>query len=131
MDHTPFDRRELDRYAAQAKAKWGATDAYREYEDKTAGKDPRELEATGDGLMAIFAQLGALRQRSPADPEVQTMIGRLQSYITEHYYTCTKQILKGLGQLYTAGGSMTENIDRAGGEGTAEFAQRAIGIYCQ
>ena len=42
----------------------------------------------------------------------------------------TDRILAGLGQMYAAGGEMTENIDRAGGNGTAEFASRAIRIYC-
>ena len=42
---------------------------------------------------------------------------KLQDYITANYYTCTKNILSGLGQMYAAAGEMTENIDAAG-EGT-------------
>ena len=47
------------------------------------------------------------------------------------YYPCTKEILNSLGEMYAAGGEFTENIDKAGGEGTAVFAQRAIAIYCR
>ena len=81
--------------------------------------------------MDIFRQLGRLRHLQPEDEAVQQKIMELQSFITEHYYTCTKPILKGLGMMYAAGGEMTENIDRAGGEGTAELAHQAIEIYCR
>lgn len=131
MDFTPFDHREIDEYAAQAKEKWGKTDAYKEFEQKTAGQSPAQMQSDGDALMAIFAQFGAIRHTSPASAEAQTLVAKLQGFITEHYYTCTKPILLGLGQMYIAGDSMTENIDRAGGEGTAEFAHQAIDIYCK
>lgn len=131
MDFKPFDRSELDEYAAQAKARWGKTDAYKEFEQKTAGQTPAQMQSAGDALMGIFAQFGAIRHTSPASAEAQALVAKLQGFITEHYYTCTKPILLGLGQMYIAGDSMTENIDRAGGEGTAEFAHQAIDIYCK
>ena len=124
-----FDTSKMDDYAAQAKAQWGKTDAYREYEQKTASQTPEQLRSAGDGLMEIFAQLGSLRTGSPDAPEAQALVDSLRSYITDHFYTCTPQILRGLGQMYAAGGEMTENIDRAGGEGTALFAARAIEHY--
>lgn len=131
IDFSAFDTAEMDRYAAEAKAKWGRTEAYKEFEQKTADQTEEQMQAAGDGLMAIFARMGAVRHLSPASGEAQALVAKLQNYITQHYYTCTKQILRGLGQLYIAGDSMTENIDRAGGEGTAAFAHRAIEIYCQ
>ena len=131
MNFKPFDDSQIEAYAAQAKARWGGTDAYREFEERTAGQSPAQLRSTGDALMEIFARLGTIRHLSPASPAAQTLVKELQDFITAHYYTCTKPILRGLGQLYIAGGSMTENIDKAGGEGTAAFAHRAIEIYCQ
>lgn len=131
MDFSAYDTTELDRYTAEAKAKWGKTDAYREFEQKTAGQTKEQLRSSGDALMDIFAKLGAVRHLSPASAEAQALIRELQSFITAHYYTCTPQILRGLGMMYIAGDSMTENIDRTGGEGTAEFTHRAIEIYCK
>lgn len=131
MNPSAFDTYTLDRYQAQAREKWGNTDAYKEFTQKTAHVSPQQMRSTGDGLMDIFAQLGQLRHLSPAALEVQDLIGQLQGYITEHYYTCTKQILKGLGQMYIAGDEMTANIDTAGGEGTARFAHLAIEEYCK
>jgi len=130
MDFSAFDNSKQERYAAEAKKKWGRTDAYREYEQKTAGQAKAQLQSAGDGLMDIFAEIGTIRHTSPESGQAQALVKKLQGYITEHFYTCTPQILKGLGQLYIAGDEMTENIDRAGGPGTAEFAHRAIEIYC-
>ena len=131
MDFSAFDTTEMDKYAAEAKARWGKTEAYKEFAQKTAGQTPEQMKAAGDALMALFAQFGAIRHTSPASGEAQALVSKLQGFITEHYYTCTKQILRGLGQMYIAGDSMTENIDNAGGKGTAEFAHQAIEVYCQ
>lgn len=131
MDFSAFDTTELERRSAEAKAKWGATDAYKEYEQKTAGQSPDQLRASGNELMEIFARFGAIRHLSPESGEAQALVRELQQFITAHYYTCTPQILRGLGQMYAAGGSMSDNIDRSGGAGTADFAARAIAVYCR
>lgn len=131
MDFSAFDSSEMDRYAAEAKAKWGKTEAYREFEEKTAGQTPAQMTASGDALMDIFAEFGAIRHLPAQSEEAQALVARLQAFITGHYYTCTKQILKGLAQMYIAGDAMTENIDRTGGQGTAQFAHDAIEIYCR
>ena len=81
--------------------------------------------------MELFAELGTLKKLSPESPEVQAWVRQLQNYITEHFYNCTPQILQGLGEMYAGGGSMTENIDAAGGIGTGEFAREAIRIFCK
>ncbi len=130
MDFTPFDHSKQDAYAAEAKKRWGKTEAYQEFEKKTAGQTKEQQNAAGDGLMAIFARIGAIRPTDPASPEAQALVKELQQYITDHYYTCTKQILRGLGMMYIAGDDMTENIDKAGGQGTAQFSHEAIEIYC-
>ena len=128
MDFSSFDTEKIDRYAKEAKEKWGKTDAYKEFACKTAGKD---LQSTGDALMDIFREFGKVRHLSPAAPEAQALVSKLQTFITENYYTCTKQILFGLGQMYAAPGEMNENIDKAGGEGTGAFARDAITVYCK
>ena len=128
MDFSAFDETKLEAYAREARAKWGQTQAYKEFEEKTAGQTQARLQETGEALMDHFRRLGALRHMSPGAGEVQTLIGELRDFITRHYYTCTPQILRGLGQMYAAGGEMTENIDKAGGPGTAAFANDAIEI---
>ena len=131
MRFQAFDKSKIDAYAAEAKAWWGNTDAYREYEAKTGHQSPKEQQEAGDGLMQILAGFGSLKENAASDPAVQTRVKALQDYITAHFYTCTDEILAGLGKLYAAGGDFTENIDRAGGAGTAAFASQAIEFYCR
>jgi len=83
--------------------------------------------------MALFTEFGLLMKEGKTvdSKEVQAQVQKLQDYISEHFYTCTKQILSGLGKMYNGGGSMTENINKYGGEGTADFAAEAIKIFCK
>ena len=124
-----FDTRKIDEYAKQAKASWGTTPAYREYEEKSRGRTREDNQKIHQGMIEIFAQFGQIRDRDPASGEAQALVKRLQDYITEHMYTCTKEILGGLGRMYAGGGDFTKNIDSFGGEGTAVFAARAIEVY--
>ena len=117
-------------YAQQAKARWGDTDAYREYEQKSAGRTAAEQDALNERLMDIFREFGALKDSDPASPEARTLVKKLQNFITAHYYHCTDEILSGLGKMYGSGGAFTDNIDAAAGDGTAEFAAQAIAAYC-
>ena len=71
-----------------------------------------------------------MKDLDPDDEKAQVQVKKLQDYITKNFYNCTKQILSGLGRMYAAGGEFTENIDNAGGKGTAEFCHKAIEIYC-
>lgn len=114
-------------YAEEAKARWGHTQAYAESERKAAGRDDEALwQGEGARLMAAFA---ALRGQDPAGEEAQRLVAAWQRFITENYYACTKDILAGLGQMYTADERFTHNIDKQG-EGTAAFMARAIEAYC-
>lgn len=131
MDFSTFDTTELDQYTAEAKAKWGKTKAWQEFEQKSAGQTAQQQQSTGDALMDIFARFGQIRHLAPESQEAQALVADLQNFITRNYYTCTKPILQGLGKLYIAGDSMTENIDKAGGLGTAQFAHDAIEIFCK
>ena len=133
MDFSAFDAKKLDEYAAQAKASWGQTEAYKEFEEKEKGRTKEQSDQIAEGMMALFTEFGLLlKEGKTADSEdVQAQVKKLQEYITEHFYTCTPKILAGLGKMYNGGGSMTENIDKFGGEGTADFADKAIEVYCK
>ena len=131
MDFEAFDQKKLEEYAARAKKTWGATPEYKEYEQKNSGKTSDEMKQTGDGLMALLAAFGPMKDGDPASTEAQALARRVQDYITEHYYSCTNKIFAQLGKLYGSGGEFTENIDKAGGPGTAVFAAEAIRIFCE
>ena len=130
MDFTAFDKTKLDEYSKRAKEQWGKTAEYKEFEEKNAGMSDAEQIDMANEFMQIFAEFGQMKEMDPADESVQAQVKKLQDYITDHFYKCTKEILGGLGKMYVGGGEFTENIDKAGGEGTAEFTNKAIEIYC-
>lgn len=130
-DFKAFDTRKIDDYAREAKASWGQTPEWKEYEQKAAGRTKDAEKDIARGLMDIFAEFGAVRDQDPASAEAQALVNKLQSYISEHFYTCSDAILLNLSKMYGGGGSMTENIDKVGGPGTGEFAAAAIEIHCR
>lgn len=130
LDFTAFDTSKIDEYAAQAKASWGATPEYREYEQKSKGRTKAQERLIAAGMMDIFRAFGEIKETDPAAEPAQALVKRLRDYITEHMYTCSKPVLNSLGRMYAAGGDFTKNIDSYGGEGTAVFASRAIEVYC-
>ena len=121
-DHGGFEKTK-----AEAQARWGGTDAYREYEAKTGRLSDRERDAAAEGLDRIMEAFAVCMKNggTAGSAEAQALVRRLQSYITEHYYNCTDQILAGLGQTYVADERFRQNIDRHGA-GTAAFIRDAI-----
>ncbi len=121
-----------DNYSAEARERWGDTSAYREHQEKTKHYIKEKWAEANDGLMAIFAEFAACKQNgTEADSnEAQALVIKLQAHITANYYTCTDEILAGLGKMYVADERFKKNIDKYG-EGTAEFASEGIRIYVE
>ena len=130
MDFSAFDTKKIDEYTAQAKASWGSTPEYREFEEKSKGRGKAETAALNEQMMQIFVKFGAMKGEDPSSEKAQQLVKELKGFITAHFYTCSNQVLSGLGQMYAGGGEMTANIDRYGGEGTAVFANAAIQVFC-
>ena len=130
MDFSAFDTSKIDEYAQKAKEQWGSTPEYREYEKKAAGRSKEDQAAITREFMKIFEHFGSIKESDPASREAQELVKTLKDFITEHYYTCSDEVLLGLGKGYAAGGEFTENIDNAGGTGTAAFTSKAIQIFC-
>ena len=122
----------INDYESEARARWGNTDAYREHEQKTGNYTKEKWAEAYDGLMAIFAEFSVCKQSgaSADSNETQALVAKLQSHITANYYTCTDEILAGLGKMYVADERFKKNVDKSG-EGTAEFAAEAIAVYCR
>lgn len=121
MSFSAFDKTEIEAFAEEAKQKWGNTDAYREFEEKHSDSADKT-----DEIMNIFTEIGQIKHLPPNSQEAKSLIKKLQNFITENYYTCTDEILKGLGQMYISDERFKNNIDKAGGDGTAEFTAKAI-----
>ena len=119
-------------YSKESFERWGDTSAYREHEQKTKNYTKEKWAEANDGLMAIFAEFSACKQSgaNSYSAEAQGLVAKLQAHITANYYTCTDEILAGLGKMYVADERFKKNIDKYG-EGTAEFAAEGIRIYVE
>ena len=116
-------------YSTEARERWGDIAAYREHEQKTKNYTKEKWAEANDGLMSIFAEFAACKNSGTSTDslEAQALVAKLQAHITAYYYTCTEEILAGLGKMYVADERFKKNIDKYG-EGTAEFVAEAIKV---
>ena len=123
---------DMNNYENEARERYSGTAAYREHEQKTKNYTKEKWAEANDGLMAIFAEFAACMDSgaSADSAEAQSLVAKLQAHITENYYTCTDEILAGLGKMYVCDERFKKNIDKCG-EGTAEFAAEGIRIYVE
>ena len=119
-------------YKNEVRERYGNTATYREHEQKTKNYTKEKWAEVNDGMMAIFAEFAACKNSgaSADSAEAQALVAKLQAHITANYYTCTDEILAGLGKMYVADERFKKNIDKYG-EGTVEFAATAIEVYCR
>ena len=117
-------------YEEEARFRWDNTDAYREHEQKTKNYTKEKWAEANAGMMAIFAEFAVCKQNgvSADSAEAQALVAKLQAHITENYYTCTDEMLAGLGNMYVADERFKKNIDKYG-DGTAEYVSDAIEVY--
>lgn len=117
-------------FEKEVKECWGNTEAYSEFESKTKDYSKERFVDVNSGLENVFRDFAELMQSGaePNSTEAQALVKKLQDYITDNYYTCTDEILKGLGQMYTADDRFKNNIDKYA-TGTAEFVSEAIKVH--
>ena len=99
MDFAAFDTRKIEEYAVRAKASWGSTPEFKEFEQKSEGRTAEDSLELGKKMMGLFARLGTLKAEDPASQGVQLLIGELQNFISEHFYTCSDKVLSGLSEM--------------------------------
>ena len=122
----------MKNYETEVRERYGGTAAYREHEQRTKNYTKEKWAEANDGLMSIFAEFAALKNNGVAadSAETQILVAKLQAHITANYYTCTDEILAGLGKMYVADERFKKNIDKYG-DGAAEFVSEGIRIYVE
>lgn len=127
-----FDTGRIEKHTAEARASWGATKEWQDYEKKSAGRTREDEAELGKQLMALFAPFGQMAATGvdPASSEAKAQAKRIQDFISRHYYECSTKVFAQLGRTYGAGGEFTQNIDAAAGPGAAKFAASAVAALC-
>ena len=121
----------MKKHEQEARERYGNTKAYCEYEQKTKGYAKEKWAEASDEMAVIFGEFakGGDLGFAPNSQEMQSLVGKLQDFITKNYYTCTDDILADLGKMYVCDERFKKNIDKYG-KGAAELASAAISIYC-
>lgn len=116
-------------YMAEVKERWGDTPEYRDFEGRQAATEMQQILA--NEMMAIFGEFGSIKNLSPDSQIAQSLVEKLQNFITGHFYRCTDEMLGSLGEMYVTDERFKKNIDDYAGDGTAEFVSKAIKAYCK
>lgn len=132
MSFEQFDTTTIEetrkKYAAEVKERWGNSDAYAEFEKKTRYYNDEQFKIMDGKGMDILKEFGQNRTLAPDSVQAQVLVEKWHKYITENYFTCTKEILSCLGQMYIGDERFKQNIDQYG-EGTAAFMAASIRAY--
>jgi len=127
-----FENSEFEKYKNEVQEKWGATEAYKEYQEKTKDYSADKWNNIADGMNQVLAEFAVCMKNgeTPDSTQAQSLVKKLQNHISENYYVCTNEILAGLGQMYVSDERFRNNIDKHAA-GTAEFISEAIENYCR
>jgi DNA-binding transcriptional MerR regulator len=128
-----FDMAEIEaqrkKYAKEVEERWGGSEAYEESKRRASAYTADDWARLTKRSAEIYEEFINLMDRSPEDPAVQEVVEKWRQYITESFYNCTPEILRGLGEMYVSDSRFTENIDKAK-PGLAQFMSEAIRVYC-
>ena len=118
-------------YKTEVKEKWGNNSAYKEHVEKTKDYSKQKWDSLAEDMDHIMGEFAKCMKSGTASDseEAQELVKTLQNHITGNYYTCTNEILAGLGKMYVADERFKNNIDKHG-DGTATFVSEAIEVYC-
>lgn len=131
MDFYAFDTEKIERYTSEAKKYWGSTKQFKEFEEREKTGRDEERKTINQQLMMIFSEFADAKSKKYDSKEVQMLVKKLQNFITDNFYKCSKEILLALGKMYVSEDEFTKNIDEFAGKGTAAFVNRAIEYYCK
>jgi MerR family transcriptional regulator, multidrug-efflux activator len=127
-----FDMSEIEehqkKYSEEAKQRYGKerVEAVEKRTSQYTKEDWARIQATTED---IYRRIAERMDHKPSDPEVQKAVAEWRQFITDHYYDCTLEIFRGLGDLYVDDPRFTKNIDKLQ-PGLAKFLREAMHYYC-
>ncbi|WP_229781936.1 MerR family transcriptional regulator [Deinococcus daejeonensis] len=124
---TVFDGFDPTQYEAEARERWGETEAYRQSAARTARyskADWARIRAEMDGITAEYVELMDAGV-PPTDARAQAVAARHRAHISGAYYDASAQMMRGLAQMWVADERFTRNIDRARA-GLAAYQSAAV-----
>lgn len=122
-----FDGFDPSEYEAEARERWGDTDAYKESARRTKSYRKADWERLQQEAAAINQRIVERMQAGapPTDAAVQSAVAEHRLHIDKWFYPCSKDMHKNLGAMYVADGRFTKNLDKVA-PGFARFLSDAI-----
>ncbi|GGM12877.1 MerR family transcriptional regulator [Deinococcus aerophilus] len=127
-----FDGFNPAEHEAEARGRWGETDAYRQSAARTGRYSRADWEAVRAEMDALSARyLTLLRAGTPpGSPEARAVAADHRAHISARYYDAPPGMMRGLAQMWVADERFRRNIDRAG-EGLAAYQSAAVLAWAQ
>lgn len=114
-------------YKKEVKERWGNTLEYKEFKEKGySNNDNERFKEEIDGIFRRFKDVVKFGEESK---EAQELVKVWHDYINNNFYTCSKEVLSNLGDMYIYDERFKNNIDKDY-EGLSEFINKAIKVYC-
>lgn len=119
-----FDAESL---AAEARERWGDTEAYRESARRTRSYGPEQTAAIKAELEEIEARMAALLTGGgrPDSYDAMALAEEARMHIDRWYYPCSHAMHAGLAEMYTADPRFKAHYDDRA-DGLAQFVADAI-----
>jgi hypothetical protein len=114
-------------HEAEARERWGQTDAYKESARRTGSYTPEQWDAIKAELDGIEARMAELLQAgtAPGDPTAMDAAEEARLHIHRWYYPCSHAMHAGLAEMYTADPRFRAHYEGRA-EGLAQFVANAI-----
>jgi DNA-binding transcriptional MerR regulator len=122
-----FDGFDPAQYEEEVQQRWGATDAYQESMRRTRSYGEADWTKIKSEAEAIYQRIADLMKAGApvTDPAVLAAVEEHRQHIERWFYPCSKDLHKGLGQMYVADARFTENLDKVA-PGFARYLSEAI-----
>jgi len=123
-----FTKEEMETYAAEAKERWGNTDAYKQSVERTkhfTKEDYKRIAEEGENLMKRIA---AHIKDNPASDDVQKLIAEHFNGLRT-FYEPSIELYRGLGSMYVDDVRFRKYFEKHH-KALPEFMRDAMHVYC-
>ena len=119
---------QIEAYKAEAKQRWGHTDAYQQSMERTKHWTKQDSKNATQGWKDLTQQLADTMDQGFDSPEFQELMEKQYQSI-QQFYDCSLEMFRNLSDMYVEDPRFRENYEKFR-PGLAKFMQKAIHYYC-
>lgn len=123
-----FANDQLEQYKDEVKARWGETETYKQWAERSKRWTKADLQRINEEGQAIILALAQGMEKGVTHAEVQAQIERYFHYLNQ-FFDCPYQMYRNFGRMYSEDVRFAKNFDKVAPH-LAEFMRDAIAYYC-